>query len=118
MKRVTHYINRFPKWKNTFLTNIPRAHAWNVLDASWHYLDKDNFVAYLNKVEEYKQVIKKDSVARIYTKLSYFGNQSEYFRRIGNSQQSSAYLDSINQHLDLVTGKNILKKQLKLRFIP
>ncbi|MBK6817442.1 MAG: CHAT domain-containing protein [Saprospiraceae bacterium] len=115
MKRVTHYINRFPKWKNTFLTNIPRAHAWNVLDASWHYLDKDNFVAYLNKVEEYKQVIKKDSVARIYTKLSYFGNQSEYFRRIGNSQQSSAYLDSINQHLDLVTGKKYSQEAIKTK---
>jgi CHAT domain-containing protein len=94
MERVVHYFNRFPKWKNAFLTNIPRAFASRVLSQASHYLLKNNYSAYLQTINDYKAVTGTDSISKKGTEFSYYVMQSEYFQKIGDNNMSDKYIDS------------------------
>ncbi|MBK9928285.1 MAG: hypothetical protein IPP04_00215 [Saprospiraceae bacterium] len=103
-QRVTHYFNRFPKWKNAFLTNIPRAYASVLHGAAMNYLRHNNVAAYLHKISEYRKVISKDTIAKFSTEIDYYGLQAEYYQKIGNVELSNTYLDSLGKAVHFMQG--------------
>ncbi|MBL0110457.1 MAG: tetratricopeptide repeat protein [Saprospiraceae bacterium] len=104
MEKVVHYFSRFPKWKNAFLTNVPRAYVAVLQNTAQDYLRNSNLASYLSKLSEYKNVISKDTVAKSSTKFLYYGLQAEYFQKAGDINLSNLYLDSLTNSIHFIKG--------------